>query len=47
MSGTIEFRVNAATRDEVRPASLFDDPTVFEHDDLIKVMNRRQAMCCD
>ncbi len=47
MSRAIEFRVNAAARDEVRSAALFDDPTVFEHDDLIKVMNRRQAMCCD
>src|SRR6266545_3225447 len=45
MSGAVKFRVNAGARDQFLTAALFNDPTVVEHDDLIEVVNRGQAMC--
>src|SRR5215510_15399361 len=43
----MKFRVNTAARDQFRTAALFDDPSMIEHNDLIEVVNCRQAMCCD
>lgn len=43
-SSGIKFRVNPATDQEVRAAPLFDDASVVEHDDLIKVVNGRETV---
>src|SRR5438445_785110 len=46
-SRAVKFRVNAGARDQFRTTAFFNDPSMVEHDDLIQVMNCRQAMCCD
>ena len=43
-SRCIKFRVNAAAGQEFGAATLFDDTSVIEHDDLIKIVNGRQPM---
>src|ERR1043166_8504837 len=45
VSRSIEFRVNAAPGQKFRAVALFDDSSVIKHDDLVKVVNRRQSMC--
>src|SRR4029077_7045019 len=44
MSRGVKLRVAATARDQFRAAPLFNNPTVFEHDDLIQIMNGREAM---
>src|SRR5438876_10772109 len=44
MSRAVKFRVNTAARDQFGTAPLFNDPSVIETDDLIQIMNCRQAM---
>src|SRR5215469_2760385 len=41
---SVEFCVNAATFHQIRPATLFHDLAIFEHDDLIDVVNSPQSM---
>ena len=40
----IQFRVDAATREQFRPATLLNDATALDHDDSIDVVDRRQPM---
>src|ERR1051326_2779957 len=47
MSRPVKFGVNTAARDQFRAAALFNDASVVEDDDLIQVVNRRQAVCRD
>ena len=43
-SRRIEFRVNPAARDQLWTTPFLDEASVLEHNDLIKTMDRRQAM---
>src|SRR5437762_4827070 len=45
ISRCIKFRVNAAAGQEFRATSLFDDASVIQHDDLVKIVNSRQPVC--
>src|SRR5439155_14215726 len=40
----VKFGVNTATRDQLRPTTLFNNPASVEHDDLIDLMNGGQPM---
>src|ERR1700730_9009083 len=44
MARGVKFRVNAAARDQLRTTALLDDMAMFEHDDLIDMVNRGEPM---
>src|SRR5437667_10854080 len=44
MARGVQFRVNAAARDELRTTALLNDMAMFEDDDLIDIVNRGEPM---